>query len=192
MFSGLLIPFNARLGYATTLPTTGDARKGETVSAIISPCGRYRYRLERTVAMEGPVYAFFGINPSTADASVDDATVRKWIGFTKKWGGSRFIVGNVFAYRATNVKALATVNDPYGAGIGAHITSIIEDADILVPCWGNTAKVPRQLRDAFAVLMDALVSSGKPVCHFGKTNVGDPKHPLMLAYDTELLAWCGQ
>jgi hypothetical protein len=72
------------------------------VNAIISPCGLYRYRLERTVAMTGPVYAFFGVNPSTADASIDDATVRKWIGFTKKWGGSRFIVGNVFAYRSTD------------------------------------------------------------------------------------------
>ena len=50
------------------------------MSAIISPCGLYRYRLERTVAMEGPVYAFFGINPSTADASVDDATVRNRAG----------------------------------------------------------------------------------------------------------------
>lgn len=35
------------------------------MSAILSPCGLYRYRLERTVGMEGPVYAFFGVNPST-------------------------------------------------------------------------------------------------------------------------------
>ena len=159
------------------------------MSAIISPCGKYRYRLERTVAMEGQVYAFFGINPSTADASQDDATVRKWRGFTKTWGGSRFVVGNVFAYRATEVRALATVADPYGPEIGDHITSIIEDADILVPCWGNTTKVPPQLQDAFDVLMDALVSSGKPVRHFGKTNGGDPKHPLMLGYNTVLQNW---
>ena len=178
-----------RLGHATDTAPRGHHTKRKAMSAIISPCGQYRYRLERTVAMEGPVYAFFGINPSTADASLDDATVRKWIGFTKKWGGSRFIVGNVFAFRATDVKALASVDDPYGPDIGDHITSIIEDADILVPCWGNTTKVPPQLQDAFDVLMDALVSSGKPVRHFGQTNAGDPKHPLMLAYDTPLLAW---
>jgi hypothetical protein len=159
------------------------------MSAIISPCGRYRYRLERTVAMDGPVYAYFGVNPSKADASLNDATVRKWIGFTKILGGSRFIVGNVFAYRATDVAELATVDDPYGPEIGDHITSIIEDADILVPCWGNTTKVPPHLQGAFDVLMDALVSSGKPVYHFGQTKAGDPKHPLMLGYDTPLLPW---
>ena len=157
------------------------------MSAIISPCGQYRYRLERTIAMEGPVYAFFGVNPSTADAAVDDATVRKWTGFCKRWGAQRFIVGNVFAYRATDVKALATVGDPFGDDIGDHVTSIIEEADILVPCWGDTCKVPPKLQFAFDVLMDALVSSGKPVRHFGLTKGGDPKHPLMLGYNTPLV-----
>ena len=163
------------------------------MSAIISPCGLYRYRLERTVGMDGPVYAFFGVNPSTADASQDDATVRKWIGFTKKWGGSRFIVGNVFAYRSTDVKALATVDDAFGDAIGDHTTEIINDADILVPCWGDTGKVPPKLQFAFDVLMDALVSSGKPVMHLGLTKGGAPKHPLMLGYATPLipLGWEG-
>ena len=87
-----------------------------TKSAIISHCGKYRYRLDRMVSDSGPVYAFFGVNPSTADASVDDATVRKWRGFVQRWGGSRFIVGNVFAYRATDVKELATAVDPFGDG----------------------------------------------------------------------------
>ena len=57
-------------------------------TAVISPCGQYRYRLERAIAnpdpagvFRGKVVAFFGINPSTADANIDDATVRKWTGF---------------------------------------------------------------------------------------------------------------
>ncbi|QNK65751.1 DUF1643 domain-containing protein [Variovorax sp. PAMC26660] len=157
------------------------------MSAIISPCGKYRYRLERTVGMDGPVYAFFGVNPSTADATVDDQTVKKWIGFTKLWGGSRFLVGNVFAYRSKDVKALADVQDPFGEDIGDHTTDIINDADILVPCWGNTEKVPPKLRFAFDVLLDALLSSGKPVRHFGLTKGGDPGHPQMLAYRTPLM-----
>ena len=156
------------------------------MSAIISPCCKYRYRLDRTVGVDGPVYAFFGVNPSTADANLDDATVRKWIGFTKVWGGSRFIVGNVFAYRSTDVKKLADVEDPYGDDIGEYISDIIEEADILVPCWGNISKVPPQLRGAFDVLMAALIGSGKPVRHFGLTKAGDPKHPLMLGYSTQL------
>ena len=160
-----------------------------TKSAIISHCGKYRYRLDRTVLDSGPVYAFFGVNPSTADASVDDATVRKWRGFVQRWGGSRFIVGNVFAYRATDVNELATAVDPFGDLIGDHTTEIISEADVLVPCWGNANKVPPRLQFAFDMLMDALVSSGKPVKHFGVTAAGDPKHPLMLGYSTPLLAW---
>lgn len=157
------------------------------MSAIISPCGKYRYRLEREVQDRGKVFAYFGVNPSTADASIDDHTVRKWIGFTRLNGGRRFIVGNVFAYRATDVKKLAEVDDPFGDDIGDHTTDIINDADVLVPCWGNTTKVPPKLQFAFDVLLDALMSSGKPVLTFGLTAAGDPKHPLTLSYSTPLV-----
>lgn len=158
-------------------------------SAILSECGRYRYRLERTVAAEGPVYAYFGVNPSTADASVDDATVRKWIGFTKAFGGRKFIVGNVFAYRATDVRQLSKVVDPKGVDTSDHIAQIINDADILVPCWGNATKAPPALRGAFGALLRVLTLAGKPVMHFGLTKAGDPKHPLMLGYSTHLQPW---
>lgn len=60
----------------------------------------------------------------------------------------------------------------------------------VVPIFCDTGKVPLQLQYAFDVLMDALVSSGKPVLHFGLTKGGDPKHPLMLGYGTQLQAWC--
>ncbi|MGM3851662.1 DUF1643 domain-containing protein, partial [Salmonella sp. NW36] len=74
------------------------------MSAIISKCGMYRYRLERDVQPEGLVFGYFGVNGSTATATEDDHTVRKWIGFTKVNGGRRFIVGNAFAFRATDVR----------------------------------------------------------------------------------------
>ena len=157
------------------------------MNAVISNCGMYRYRLDRTVSDSGPVLASFGVNPSTADASDDDATVRKWRGFVDRWGGSRFIVGNAFAYRSTDVRQLATVEDAFGDLIGEYITNIINEADILVPCWGNTSKVPPSLRYAFGELMDALLSSGKPVKCFGLTASGDPRHPLMLGYSTPLV-----
>src|SRR4051794_27288791 len=112
------------------------------MSAILSPCGTYRYRLERDLGMEGPVFAFFGVNPSTADATVDDATVRKWTGFVKRGGGSRFIVGNVFASRATDGRDLATADDPQGPENAEHLGRIVVDADVLVPCWGSRTKLP--------------------------------------------------
>lgn len=158
-------------------------------AAVLSDCGLYRYRLERRVADAGPVYAFFGVNPSTADASLDDATVRKWRGFVTRWGGSRFIVGNVFAYRSTDVKALAHAADPIGRMNNDHIAQIVCDADILVPCWGDQTKVPAQLRLHFHWLRQVLTASRKPLKTFGLSKGGFPMHPLMLGYDTALVDW---
>lgn len=164
------------------------------MSAVLSRCGLYRYRLERTVAMEGPVYAFFGINPSTADTSIDDATVRKWIGFAKRWGASRFIVGNVWPLRSTDVRALAT--RPRWLDVGRenqrHILEMAAEADVLVPCWGDRGKVPRAMHNELDEMLSLLHGTRKPLMHFGLTKGGDPKHPLMLGYDTPLTPYPSQ
>lgn len=162
-------------------------------SAIISVCGKYRYRLDRDVQTEGKVFAFFGINPSTADASLDDATVRKWRGFAMRNGCSRFIVGNVFSLRATDVRELDRANrnniKVQGEEHFEHLLGIIKDADVLVPCWGDSKKVDKNLRPLIGALLGVIAMSGKPVMHFGRTAGGDPKHPLMLGYDTPLTPW---
>lgn len=160
------------------------------MSAVLSPCGRFRYRLERDVAAEGLVFAFFGINPSTADAELDDATVRKWRGFTRANGGRRFIVGNVFPLRATDVRELG--NDLNADALKEnrdHLQQIAKDADILVPCWGSRDKLPKRLHDHLGATLDVLKSSGKPLRTLGFTASGDPKHPLMLGYATSLIPW---
>lgn len=45
------------------------------------------------------------------------------------------------------------------------------------------------MRDDFDTVLFMLLASGKPVMHFGLTKAGDPKHPLMLGYDTPLQAY---
>jgi len=159
------------------------------MSAVLSECGLYRYRLDRDVQPEGLVFAYFGINPSTADASIDDSTVRKWRGFTMRNGGRKFIVGNVFAFRSTDPKALEFAEDPFGPDRYAHLEQIVAEADVLVPCWGNLSKMPKDLRDSPAALLNRLLATGKPVLHFGVTDSKQPKHPLMLGYDTPMLPW---
>lgn len=161
------------------------------MSAVISTCGKYRYRLEREVQLSGLVYAYFGVNGSTADAEENDQTVRKWIGFTQRNNGRRFIVGNAFGYRAKDVRELARVDDPVGPDNAAHLRQIIADADILVPCFGNQTKVPRQLRKQFDLLCYLIFVSGKPVKVFGLSKSGHPLHPLTLGYDRPLIDWMG-
>lgn len=158
-------------------------------SANISECGTYRYRLKRAVSVAlGPkVIAYFGINPSTADASIDDATIRKLKVFTAKAGGASLIVGNVFALRATNVSELGIAIDPRGPHNDAWLNAIIREADVLVPMWGNTSKVPVRLRGQFNHVTAMLRESNKPLLTFGLTKHGHPGHPLMLAYTTSLV-----
>lgn len=172
------------------------------MSAVLSPCGSYRYRLEREMvpaildlAKPGPllgkVVMFVGINPSTADATLNDATVRKWMGFCHRWGVPRFIVGNVWPLRSTDVRVLATSVRwlDVGRENTRRILEMAAEADVLVPCWGDRAKVPRVMHNELDAMLSLLVGTGKPVMHFGLTKGGDPKHPLMLGYDTKLVQW---
>lgn len=158
-------------------------------SAVLSECGTYRYRLDRYVGAGDLVVAFVGVNPSTADATIDDATVRKWRGFASRMGASRFIVGNVFAHRATDVKELASVSDLFGPDWLVHMDAIIDQADVIIPCWGSRGKLPQRLRWHLDEMQKALRASGKPLYCWGITTSGDPMHPLMLGYDTPLIPY---
>ncbi len=162
------------------------------MTAIMSPCGKYRFRLERDCSLPFPgskVIAYFGVNPSTADAVEDDATVRKWRGFTIRNQGHRFIVGNVFSYRSKNVADLQTAPLTYEEEHWNHIRGIIADADLLVPCWGSRNKLPPRAVARLGEFLDLLLKSGKPVFHLGLTKTGDPAHPLLLSYDTPFTPW---
>ena len=159
------------------------------MSAVFSPCRTWRYRLDRIVGAFGPVYAYFGVNGATADADKNDQTVRKWIGFTERAGGSRFIVGNPFAYRAVDVRELAGAADPVGPENARYLREIIAEADILVPCWGNRLKVPMHLRYHLDGLRERIFAAGKPVMTFGWTKLGDPLHALTLGYSVGMREW---
>lgn len=157
------------------------------MSAIISPCGKYRYRLSRGIS--GKRVGFIGVNPSTADATQDDATVRKWAGFASRWGYVGFDVGNLFAYRSTDVKALAHVDDPIGVANDAHLKELMVTVDAIVPCWGDRNKLPKELHWRIDRVKQLITLTAVPVFIFGLTKSGDPKHPLMLGYDTQLTEW---
>lgn len=46
-------------------------------AAVLSSCGTYRYTLERWWDRTRKPLVFFLLNPSTADASTDDRTLRR-------------------------------------------------------------------------------------------------------------------
>ena len=159
------------------------------MSAIISPCGTYRYRLERETAGPGKT-AVIMVNPSTADATEDDATIRKLKGFGERYQWGTIIVGNLFAYRATDVRELASATDPVGSDNGYRLAEIFLDADQCVFAWGATGKLPKRLRGQWQeVDRIARAMHLSPMSIGAPAKDGHPCHPLMLPYAAQLQPW---
>ncbi|HEX2136504.1 MAG TPA: DUF1643 domain-containing protein [Microvirga sp.] len=103
--------------------------------ALFSPCGAYRYRLARRWA-EGPMVAFIMLNPSTADGSIDDPTIRRCIGYAQTWGYGALAVGNLYALRATEPAELRRARDPTGPDNDRHLEGMTRAAARVVCAWG--------------------------------------------------------
>lgn len=159
------------------------------MTAILSPCETYRYRLERDLGMFGPVGAFIMVNPSTANASVDDQTIRKVKGFAIRLGWSRVIVGNIFAYRATDINKLATASDPIGPENMAHLEAIISEVETVICAWGTLDKLPPALRQHWRTVQRISMKASMTLHCLGTVKDGHPKHPLTLGYSTAVEDW---
>lgn len=152
-------------------------------SAVMSPCGKYRYWLERGEP-NAPYVAWVLANPSTADAETDDPTVRKARGFTSRWGFKRFVFVNVMAGRSTKPKGLLAMDDPVGPENWAHLTKAVQAAVLVVPAWGNA--VTHRLRKHIAPVKGLLCSGLPRVECLGFTDENMPRHPLMMSYSVPL------
>ncbi len=65
-------------------------------SATFDPTGRYRYSLERCWGSDSTL-AIVMLNPSRADGSLDDPTLRRCMGLALGWGFGAIAVVNLFA-----------------------------------------------------------------------------------------------
>lgn len=158
-------------------------------SAIISPCGTWRYRLERDIAESGIVIAMLWENPSKADATLDDPTVRKGVGFSRRLGARKMIVGNEHAFRATDIDDLRHASDPVGPDNDKHLEQIMRDADLHIVGWGARAKLPDRLRSRWKDVVRIADRVGCKLHCIGTCSDGHPKHPLMTGYSTPIAEW---
>ncbi len=85
-----------------------------STTAEFSEDGRYRYYLTRRWDNGRYPIIFALLNPSTATAETDDPTIRRCIGYARKWGYGGLIVVNLFALRSPNPETLYTLDDPVG------------------------------------------------------------------------------
>lgn len=138
----------------------------------------YRYALWRTWDEDLPTVLFVGLNPSTADETADDPTIRRCIGFAKAWGFGGLCMANLFAYRATQPTILQQAPDPVGPDNDKWLMELASTARRVVCCWGNHGRfigrgaVVRRLLDQSFCL--------------GTNASGEPKHPLYVRAHAKL------
>jgi hypothetical protein len=156
-------------------------------SADISADGLYRYTLRREWA-SGPTMTFIMLNPSTADADIDDPTIRRCIGFANREGCGTLHVVNLFGFRSTKPNGLLNAVDPKGPENTRYVKDAVDRSTFTVAAWGNWWLACRHRPPRFNVEGYAG-RTGKHLLCLGTTASGQPRHPLYVKGDAPLVQW---
>lgn len=156
-------------------PEAAVRDRGISTGAVLSECGTYRYRLWRRWG-DGTALLFVMLNPSTADATADDATIRRCIRFAQAHGHGAVEVVNLYAYRATDPKDLRRAGYPVGPDNDEHTVAAAREAAEVCVAWGaNVRDLERP-----QIVLPMLRKLGVSLQCLRITRSGFPQHPLML------------
>ncbi|MFM0126090.1 DUF1643 domain-containing protein [Paraburkholderia sp. RL18-101-BIB-B] len=157
------------------------------MSTVITPCGIYRYRLTRPAESMSPEKSnalFVMLNPSTADARLDDPTIRRCRGFAKLWDCNGLAVANLYALRSADPAALWSHPDPVGPDNDDYLWNFARECGDVICAWGSNARPEHAARVA-SIMLDA----GARLWCLDTTKDGSPRHPLYMRNDQPLIAW---
>lgn len=171
------------------------------MSAVISACGRYRYLLERNTNApeankDNGCVVWIMLNPSTADAELDDPTIRKCIGFTERWGYYSLRVVNLFAWRATNPRELIGMGEQaVGPENDHYIEQAFRGAALIVLAWGASPLARKRVENVRTMTTVAqiegyvygLIPALLALRYTKKTRA--PEHPLYVPYAVTPVSW---
>lgn len=155
----------------------------ETISsALFSDDRRYRYALRRRWSDEPPVL-FIGLNPSTADETQDDPTIRRCMRFARDWGHGGLLMGNLYAWRSPDPSALDgahCVGEQWGSvnRNDVVLADLGREASCIVAAWGA---YPGPVPSRDVQVLDVVGS----VMALGLTKYGAPRHPLYMRADAQ-------
>lgn len=151
-------------------------------AAHFSPDRLYRYMLLRRWDSSRPTAMFVGLNPSTADETLDDPTIRRCIRYAKDWGYGALLMGNIYALRSTDPKGLNAVEHPTGPDNDAWLEKMGRSAGIVVAAWGAWPGPVKSRPQRVAELFEKLHA-------LGLTANGEPRHPLYMKADAQPQVW---
>lgn len=159
------------------------------MGAEFSEDRKYRYKLTREWGGPGGNLVVIGLNPSTADETVDDPTIRRCISFAKREGMSGLVMVNLFAFRATDPGYMKLAACPVAEferehENDKHICLSLPNGKV-VAAWG----VRGGFRGRDVEVRNMIANRGRKLYHLGLTKGGYPKHPLYLRGDSPLMEW---
>lgn len=145
---------------------------------------KYRYTLWREwqdlfASKHQGIVMFIGLNPSTADEALDDPTIRKCMGFVRRWGYAGLCMCNLFAFRATDPKEMKKQPDPVGPENNQFLADVAKEAPLIIAAWGKHGSF--MARDA---AVQTLLAKRRIHC-LSQNDDGSPEHPLYVPYITE-------
>jgi hypothetical protein len=162
-------------------------RPAEHAVAVLNDV--YRYRLTRTWDQALPRALWVMLNPSTADALVDDPTIRRVRSFTIAAGCGGFEVVNLFALRATNPWALFAAQDPVGPDNTMHIHAAVAQTNgPIIVAWGAHPAARGALQGGLSVAETTIemLPQERLRC-LGRNVHGSPRHPLYVSATQSLV-----
>lgn len=151
-------------------------------NASFSSDRRHRFALWRIWSRE-PKVMFIGLNPSTANETANDPTIRRCIQFARDWGYGGIYMCNLFGLVSTDPTALVKNYDSVGLGNDLVLQTIRDRCRLAVAAWGDFNKILALKRHRAEKVTEML----QPLKCFGINKNGSPKHPLYLRKDTELI-----
>lgn len=157
--------------------------------AEISFCGRFRYWLSRHWEPGERALPIIMLNPSTADSSNDDPTIRRCMSFARRedFGGIRVV--NLFAFRATSPDDMKAAPDPFGPEGSNSINNVLAAAKLLdIPVLAAWGAHGGHLDRAASVITSAKGYGVRLLC-LGTTAAGHPRHPLYVKGDQPLVSF---
>lgn len=154
--------------------------------AIISDDSQYRYLLMRQWDMTKPTMTFVMLNPSTADATREDATTRSCIAIARQNGCGAILLVNLFAVRSKDPSQVITFKEPIGGKkANEYLRFAAGRAEKIVLAWGNNGPTINQQR-IFDVLR-LLANWQGQFYTLGMTAQGEPTHPRFVQQTTPLI-----
>lgn len=124
---------------------------------------------------------FMMLNPSTADATKDDPTIRRCIGFAQRWNEPEPVAAltilNLFALRSTDPGGLLKAWDPVGPSNVDWIVRRAADCDVIC-AWGANANRVDKMHSLEVLNLLGLARARTYALAF--TLDGSPAHPLYL------------